>query len=544
MSAALVTPLEMFYRWEQETPDKVYLRQPKNLEWSEHTWRDVGNRVRRIAAFLRDKNYPAGSRIGIWSSNSMDWPICDLAIMLAGHISVPIYPGQDIGSANYIFNHSAVKLVFCGDFDQHARVTEALPEGVETVAMLGCKFAADTSLDEVIASYEPYLESPVPNGEDVFTIIYTSGTTGNPKGVMHMHQTPGHVVPGLVISFRMNETPNEFFSFLPMSHAAERIIVEMTSLYSNASISFSESLDTFGDEVRSVQPTFFFAVPRLWVKFKAGIDAKIPPEAQAGLNDEQKAGIAQALGLSRARCIITGSAPCPVDVQDWFLSMGIALRDGYGMTENFVHGIAWTKDDQPISGCVGQPMDPSVQVRVSDAGEIQFKSLGLMKGYYLNEEKTAEVFDDGWYCTGDSGRFDDDGNLWVTGRVSEVFKTSKGKFIVPMKLESLFGRNPNLAQFCCMGHGLDQPIVLVTLSEVGLAKDRAAVQAELESLLEEINSEVPSYERISNIFVCDEWTIENALLTPTMKLKRKQIEDEYKALVQSHMGAGPVSFLD
>ena len=544
MTAPVKSPLEMFYQWEQQTPDKIYLRQPRQLEWSEYTWREVADRVRRVATFLRSKDYPAGSRIGIWSANSMDWPIVDLAIMLAGHISVPIYPGQDVESANYIFNHAEVRLVFCGAFDQAPRVNEALTEGMETAGMIGCAIDADIDMAAILEGYEPYGDSPVPDPEDTFTIIYTSGTTGNPKGVMHMHQTPGHVVPGLVNSFRMAEQPNEFFSFLPMSHAAERIIVEMTSLYANASISFSEGQQTFGDEIRSVQPTFFFAVPRLWVKFKEGIDARIPPSAQADLSEEQKQGVAQALGLSRARFILTGSAPCPTDVQDWFLSMGIALRDGYGMTENFVHGIAWSKNDSPISGCVGQPMDDTVQVRLSDSGEIQFKSKGLMKGYYKNPGKTAEVFDDGWYCSGDSGKFDEDGNLWVTGRVSEVFKTSKGKFIVPMRLESMFGRNPNLAQFCCMGHGMDAPIILVTLSELGLSREREELRAELESLRDEINAEVPAHERISHIFVCDEWTIENALLTPTMKLKRKQIEDHYRDLVQQHMDSHRVQFLD
>lgn len=544
MAETVATPLDMFYHWERETPDKIYLRQPRQLQWSEYTWAQVADRVRRIASFLKSRNYPAGSRIAIWSANSMDWPIVDLAIMLSGHISVPLYPGQDTDSANYILNHSEATLVFCGNFDQHARADEAIPEGLYRVAMLGCQCPADLSLEQILEDYAPFTESPVPDPEDIFTIIYTSGTTGNPKGVMHMYQTPGHVVPGMVKAFRLDQEPNDFFSFLPMSHAAERIVVEMCSLYANATISFSEGLETFGDEIRSVQPTLFFAVPRLWVKFKAGIDAKIPPEAQANLSPEQKAGIAHALGLSRARFILTGSAPCPKDVQDWFLSMGIALRDGYGMTENFIHGIAWLQDDQPVSGCVGQPMDDSIQVRVSDAGEIQFKSKGLMKGYYLNPEKTAEVFDDGWYCTGDSGRFDENGNLWVTGRVSEVFKTSKGKFIVPMKLESKFGRNPNLAQFCCLGHGLDQPVVLTTLSEVGLQRDRADLASELEALLDEVNDEVPSYERIGHLFVTNEWTIENALLTPTMKLKRKQIEDQYRELIARHMGDGRVGFLE
>jgi long-chain acyl-CoA synthetase len=537
------SPLEMFYRWEQETPDQVYLRQPRNLEWHEYTWGQVADTVRRIAAFLRSKAYPPGSRIGIWSSNNKDWPIVDLAIMLSGHISVPIYPGQDTGSANYIFKHSQAKLVFTGQFDQAANVKDALVEGMETVAMHGCTIATDTSLDAIIAEHEPYAESPVPDPEDIFTIIYTSGTTGNPKGVMHMHQTPGHVVPGLLKTFRMEEGENRLFSFLPMSHAAERIAVEMTSLYVNAPVSFSEGLATFGDEIRSVQPTFFFAVPRLWVKFKEGVDAKIPPAAQAGLSDEQKAGIAHNLGLGEARFIVTGSAPCPRDVQNWFLDMGIWLRDGYGMTENFIHGIVWNSKDRPISGCVGQPMDDSVAVRISDSGEIQFKSKGLMKGYYLNPEKTAEVFDDGWYRSGDSGKFDEDGNLWVTGRVSEVFKTSKGKFVVPTRLENLFGRNHKLAQFCVLGHGLDQPVFLTTLSESGAQSNQEELKIELEALLDEVNSEVAPYERVAQVYVVPEWTIENTMLTPTMKLKRNLIEQTYREQIEANVGGERVILL-
>jgi long-chain acyl-CoA synthetase len=543
MVSAVKSPLEMFYQWERETPDKVYLRQPTNLEWREYTWGEVADQVRRIASFLISKNYPAGSRIGIWSSNSKDWPIVDLAIMLSGHISVPIYPGQDTGSANYILSHSEVKLVFAGDFDQAAHVKDALVEGMETVAMLGCSFECDSSLEAIIAEYPPYADSPVPDPEDIFTIIYTSGTTGNPKGVMHMHQTPGHVIPGMVEMMGTGDGEERMFSFLPMSHAAERIIVELASMYSNASVSFSEGLATFADEIRSVQPTFFFAVPRLWVKFKQGVDAIIPPAAQAGLNAEQKVGIATQLGLAEAKFIMTGSAPCPRDVQDWFLSMGIALRDGYGMTENFVHGCAWLQDDQPVPGCVGRPMDDSVELRISDTGEIQFKSRGMMKGYYLNEEKTAEVFDDGWYCTGDSGKIDENGNLWVTGRISEVFKTSKGKFIVPMRLEDHFGRSPLLAQFCVLGHGLDQPVLLATLSETGAAMNQEDVRGELETLLEEINAEVPAYERVGQIYAVPEWTIENALLTPTMKLKRNLIERTYREQIEQNVSGDRVNFL-
>ena len=193
------SPLEMFYRWEKETPDQVYLRQPKNLQWTEYTWAEVADQVRRIATYLVNKSYPVGSRIGIWSANSKDWPICDLAIMLAGHISVPIYPGQDTESAHYIFKHSETRLVFCGAFDQSAKVADALVEGMETVAMLGCAFKTDTSLELICANHQPYAESPVPVPDDVFSILYTSGTTGHPKGVMHMHQTPGLVIPRILM---------------------------------------------------------------------------------------------------------------------------------------------------------------------------------------------------------------------------------------------------------------------------------------------------------------------------------------------------------
>jgi len=543
MTEAVKSPLEMFYRWERETPDRVYLRQPKNLQWTEYTWAEVADHARRIASFLKSKNYPAGSRIGIWSSNSKDWPIVDLAIMLAGHISVPIYPGQDTTSARYIFEHSQTRLVFTGSFDQAANIADALLPGMETVAMLGCTIDAHTSLEDIVEQYPPYEESPIPDPEDIFTLIYTSGTTGNPKGVMHMYQTPGHVVPGLAKGFQLVEGENRLFSFLPMSHAAERIIVELCALYTNTPISFSEGLATFAEEIRSVQPTFFFAVPRLWVKFKEGVDATIPPAAQSELSDEQKAGIATMLGLGQAKIIITGSAPCPRDVQDWFLDKGIALRDAYGMTENFIHGVGWMRNDKFISGCVGKPFDDSVQVRLSDTGEIQFKSKGLMKGYYLDPEKTAEVFEDGWYCTGDSGKFDEEGNLWVTGRVSEVFKTSKGKFIVPTRLEDHFGRSDKLAQFCVMGHGLDAPILLTTLSETGKKTDPAALKAELEQLLDDVNADVPAYERVGQIYVVPEWTIENALLTPTMKLKRNQIANTYMEHIQQNLKGERVNIL-
>jgi long-chain acyl-CoA synthetase len=261
------------------------------------------------------------------------------------------------------------------------------------------------------------------------------------------------------------------------------------------------------------------------------------------LTTEQKQGVATHLGLGSARIIVTGSAPCSKDVQNWFMDMGIILRDAYGMTENFVHGVGWIHNDAPIAGCIGRPMGEAVKVKLSDDGEVMFSSKGLMIGYYREPEKTAEVLVDGWYMTGDAGKFDEEGNLWITGRVSEVFKTSKGKFVRPTRIEDLFGRSDLLGQFCIMGHGLDQPMLLATLSDAGAKLTESELISTLQQLLEEVNNELPAWEKVAQMFVTPEWLIENGLLTPTMKLKRKQIEIMYRPHVEEKLGGEIVNVI-
>ena len=537
------TALEMFYRWEAEVPEQVFLRQSLGADgWLEFTWAEVADRVRRLAAFIRSQNFPAGSHIALWSGNTADWPVVDLAIQLSGHVSVPLYPGQDCASAGYILEHAECKLIFLGDFDQREKAAEILPQGMPTVAIRGCELSCDHQLEQIIATTEPYKESPVPDVDALLTIVYSSGTTGHPKGVMLAHGTPR---AGASLVDRWLETAGadftgergRLFSFLPMSHIAERCIVELAGIYSNSTISFSAGLDTFAEELRSVQPTLFFAVPRLWAKFKAGVDAMVPPEAQADLDETEKQFIRQQLGLGEARCILSAAAPIPREIHQWYLNMGVKLREAYGMSETCGLGTFWASEDEPVPGTVGTTV-ADVEMKITDSGEICFRTSAMMMGYFKNPEKTAEVIVDGWYHTGDRGKLGDDGLLRLGGRLGEIFKTTKGKFIHPAAIENDFGVIPELGQLMVFGHGRDQPLLLTNLSEFGLPKDRAELQQLLEEALAAINSGLPAYEKVAQVFVsANEWSIDSALLTPTMKIKRKTVEDHYQAWVEQNLGS-------
>lgn len=312
MSETVKSPLEMFYHWEATTPEQVFLRQPVDQQWREYTWSEVAARVRRLAGFIRNQNFPPGSSIAIFAANCADWFVVDLAIMLSGHISVPLYPGQDVAATQYILEHSETRMIFLGEFDMAAQANEMLPESMLRVGIHGYRARCDIDLESIVADTAPFAESPIPDAESIFTILYTSGTTGKPKGVMHAYSTPGKVLPGLVKTL-LQDGPerSRYLSYLPLAHTGERTVIEMNALYCNAIVSFSEGLTTFAAELNFVKPTFFFSVPRLWAKFKAGIDAKIPAEIQAGFGEAEKLMIREQLGLDQARFLFTGAAPCP-----------------------------------------------------------------------------------------------------------------------------------------------------------------------------------------------------------------------------------------
>ena len=307
----------------------------------------------------------------------------------------------------------------------------------------------------------------------------------------------------------------------------------MGSLYSGGRVSFAESLDTFSNNLAESSPTVFLGVPRIWTKFQQGILTKLPQKKLNILlsipfvSSLLKKKIQKGLGLSKARNIFTGAAPTPVSLMKWFARLGINIQEAYAMTENTCYSHVSFKNKIKI-GSVGQAL-PFCDVKLSDRKEILIKHEALMDGYYKMEEETKRTIVDGWLYTGDEGEIDSNGFLTITGRVKDLFKTSKGKYVAPSPIEMKISANKNIEQVCVVGNELPQPIAICVLSERGKRKSKEDLIASLGTTLEIVNSKLEKHEKVHNFIILkEEWTVENKLLTPTMKIKRNSIEKMYQ----------------
>lgn len=544
---ALPTVLHYLLHWEGIQPDAVYLRQPQpDGRVIDYSWREVGDQARRMAEYLSSLQLPAQSSIALLGKNSAHWIIADLAIAIAGHVSVPIYPSANAATIAYVLDHSDARLLFVGKLDGGSDRWEALRSHVPAhLPLIGLPLSmheGEGDWDAIVARMPRMETFELPAPERLATIIYTSGTTGHPKGVMHsfgsMYWTPrgmqqiSHNGDGLGPSDRM-------ISYLPLAHVAERAGVEATSLRVGCSIYFSDRAETFLQDLRRVQPTVLFSVPRLWTKFYQGINQRIPLWVQRiafvlpGVSALLKRKILVELGLDRVKTAYTGSAALPVAIVAWYRNLGLELLEGCGMSENFGYA-HFSRSGRVRVGYVGECM-PGVQCRIAEDGEILVKSPGQMLGYYKRAEQTAESYtEDGFFKTGDCGALDELGRLRITGRVKELFKTSKGKYVAPVPLEMKLVGHPLIEDACVTGVGLPQPFALVTLSEearkaLTAGDDNASLGAELETLIEQVNSQTEGHERLDRLVVVkDPWTIDSGLLTPTLKIRRSLIEKLYE----------------
>lgn len=529
--------LEGIYHYEKVKGDKPWLTQPMGGGVvKDFTWKQAGSEIRRMAAHLKSLNLPPGSKIAMLTKNSAWFFLADAAIWMAGHVSVPLYPTISAPTITQILNHSEAKLLFVGKLDNWAPQAPGVPKGMPLIEMpLGPGLAGVPKWDELVAKQQP-LADVIRKPDELATLVYTSGSTGEPKGVMIDFGAMANSVLAMLESIPYREGDRSL-SHLPLAHVAERWLVECASMITGGHIFFAESLDTFVEDMKRARPTMFFTVPRLWQKFQLGVFGKMPAQKIDRLlkipivSSIVRKKILKGLGLDTVRVAGSGAAPIPPEVLNWYRRLGLELLEGYGMTENFACSHA-SKPGRVRVGYVGETY-PGVQCRISEQGEIQIKSPGMMRGYYKAPELTAEVMTpDGWLKTGDRGEVDEMGRLRITGRVKELFKTSKGKYIAPVPIEGLLGNHPAIEAVCVGGLGRPQPYGLVMLGPDARKKassERQVLESALQQHLETINAELEDHEKLAFVSVVrDEWQVENGFLTPSMKIRRMAIEKAYE----------------
>ncbi len=537
--------LQRLYHWERTAPDRTVFTQPMGGGLlKEFTWKDMVDESRRMAAFLQQQGFEPGARVAILSKNCAWWLMADFAIWMAGYVSVPLYPTLASGTIGQILEHSESRLLFLGKLDDWDAMRPGVPAGLPCISFAlspeDVRARADMRWDEIVGRTAPLSGNPVRDGADLATIMYTSGTTGMPKGVMHSFANFAWAIDSGLRRVTLNSDAR-MLSYLPLAHVAERALVEHGLLASGMHVFFAESLQTFARDLQRARPTTFFSVPRLWVKFQQGIHARMPPQRLERLLKIPFAGrflrrkILKALGLDACRFAAGGAAPMPPDLLRWYSMLGLDIIEVYGMTENCGVSHA-TLVGMRRPGTVGLPYDGVKSRLDAQTGEIQVKNGCLMLGYYKEPELTAAAFTaDGWLHTGDKGVVEEDGCLRITGRVKDLFKTSKGKYVAPAPIEDRLVAHPAIEACCVVGANYPQPFALLMLNEDAVAKSRdaagrAALEDSMANHLLTVNHGLDPHEQLAVLILMTEpWTVENGLITPTFKVKRNVLEERYGA---------------
>ena len=548
--------LQRIFHWEKSAPTHIVFTQPYEgaakgagqvRTW---TWKQAVDETRRMAAHLQTLGLPPGSKIALISKNTAHWMMTDWAIWMAGFVSVPLYPTLAAETIRQILEHSEAKLLFVGKLDGWDGMKAGVPQGLICITHpLSPKNAVPgaATWDDIIAKTQPLAGHPVRAADELCTIMYTSGTTGMPKGVMHSFGTLAWCIESGLKRVPLDHHAR-MLSYLPMSHIVERVLVEHGCLAVGMKVFFAESLETFTIDLNRAKPTVFFSVPRLWVKFQQGINHKMPPAKLNKLLKLPLIGglvrkkILKALGLDKCQFAAGGAAPMPPALLTWYTKLGLDLVEGYGMTENGAISHA-TLPGKSRPGTVGLPYD-GVQSRIDPlTGEIQMKSPGVMLGYYKEPAQTKDAFtEDGWLRTGDKGSLDAEGNLKITGRVKDLFKTSKGKYVAPAPIEDRLVMHEAIEACAVTGANLGQPLGIVMLNIEGIAKaadpeGRKSLETSLAAHMKHINDKLDPHEQLDClVLVTTPWTVDNGFITPTFKIKRNRVEEVYSANYERWVG--------
>jgi len=531
--------LENFLHWSKETPHSIYLKQPVGNEYIDFSYSDSEDQIKKIAHFLQFHLAEGFKHIGILSKNCAHWILADLSILMAGAVSVPFYPTLSGEQLQEVLLHSDCQILFVGKLDNWQEIKNYIPKNVLIISTNEIREEGIDHWDDILKKETRLEKVPKYEQEDIVTIVYTSGTTGTPKGVLIPFKSIPLAINAAKEVAYLTMKNTRFISYLPLCHIAERNFVEFAATAAGGTIYFVENLTTFKVNLLAARPTHFLAVPRIWAKFKEGVIEKLGGERTVKivlktpiLNLLLKKIIKKSLGLDKTKLLITGAAPMPTDLLTWYQKLGLEIQEAYGMTENL--GINTLMPSQRIKlGTVGKPWS-LCQIRINEEdNEIQMYGEHLSKGYYKEPQLTADLFNGKWLKTGDVGHMDEDGYLSISGRVKDIFKTSKGNYVAPAPIENYYSQNPWIEQICVIGINLPQPIALIILNMQGKEKSRAEISIELDNLRKNINPNFKKYEYIAKIIVLsEEWTIENNCITPTLKIRRPNIEKRYLKLLE------------
>jgi long-chain acyl-CoA synthetase len=549
--------LDHVFDHEDKLAERVYLTQPiGDGRVVDYTWAQVLDQARRMAAHLQMRGYEPGARIAILSKNCAHFFMAELAIWIGGYTTVAMFPTESAAVVRYELEHSDAQLLFVGKLDIWEQQRTGVPAGLPCIAF---PLAPDSALaefetwDAIVARTPPLSGRPQRAADELAMLIYTSGSTGQPKGVMSSFGAFSRAAEGVAryIRSRIGEGAEiRVLSYLPLAHSMDRTWSEGASMIDGREhVFFAESLDTFLQDLQRARPTVFGSVPRLWLKFQQGVFSKMPTAKLDRLLGIPILGrvvarkVLKGLGLDAVVIAGSGSAPIPPDLIAWYRRLGLKLYEGYGMTEDNSYS-HFSDERLGEPGYVGVPL-PGVEVKLSEAGEVLIKSPGQFSGYYKQPELTAESFtEDGFFRTGDLGERRADGLLRISGRVKELFKTAKGKYVAPAPIENLINAHPLVEMALVSGVGQPAAYALIVLAEdlrprVNDAAVRARVQAELEQLIERVNNTVADCEQLHMAVIAREaWSVENGFLTPTMKVRRARIEAAMAPHVEGWYGTG------
>ena len=532
--------LENFIHWAHNTPNNIYLKQPQAGNYREYTYQESLQIVEQIGSYLNEQlSDEKPKHIGILAKNSAHWILSDLAISYAGAVSVPFYATLTSEQLNQVLVHSDCQILIVGKLDNWDEIQKGIPDSIQLIFTPDSPRQTGIAWNEILANAKPKREPVLPKHDELATIVYTSGTTGTPKGVMI---TNGAIAQALNIAREIAylETPNtRFISYLPLCHIAERNFVEFASTAAGGTIYFVENLDTFQQNLVQARPSHFLAVPRIWAKFKEGILYKIGGQKKLSLllsipiiRGIIQKKIQKGLGLDQTLMVITGAAPMPQELTAWCQTIGLYIQEAYGMTENL--GLNSLTPRHKIKlGTVGRVHDQCTTRIDSETGEIQMKANYNCLGYYKNQEQTDALFDGPWLKTGDMGQLDSENYLSIVGRVKDNFKTAKGQYVSPAPIENALSLHEYVEVACVVGVNLPQPLGLVQLSPQALNLSKQELTESLHQLLTDINPMFKKYEYLKKLIILQEpWTVENACLTPTLKIRRMQIEKNVEARME------------